>query len=79
MDDLKFQAKNDKEHEGLLFTIKQFTDDIGMEFRQVKCAKATFIKGNFTCATTIELDIDTTVRELEQDETQGLSFSAAKM
>ena len=40
-----------------------------MEFRQVKCAKATFIKGNFTCATTIELDIDTTVRELEQDET----------
>ena len=32
MDDLKLYAKNDKELEGLLSTVKQFSDDIGMEF-----------------------------------------------
>ena len=31
MDDLKLYAKNDKEHEGLLSTVKQFSDDIGMD------------------------------------------------
>ena len=31
MDDLKFYEKNDKELEDLLSTMKQFSDDIGME------------------------------------------------
>ena len=30
MDDLKLYAKNHKELEGLLFTVKQFNDDIDM-------------------------------------------------
>ena len=37
-------AKNDKELEGLFSTVKQFSDDIGMEFGLDKCTKASFIK-----------------------------------
>ena len=42
---------------------------IGMEFGLVKCAKATFRKGKLTRATAVELVIDTTICELDQDET----------
>ena len=69
MDDLKLYAKNDKELEGLLSTVKQFSDDIGLEFGLNKCAKATFIEGKFTLITAVELDINTTIRELDKDET----------
>ena len=69
-DDLKHYAKNDKEFEGLFSTVKQFNDDIGMEIGLGKCAKAIFRKGNRTRTTAVELDIDTTVRELGEDETQ---------
>ena len=31
MDGLKLYAKNDKELEGLIFTVKQFSDDVGMD------------------------------------------------
>ena len=41
MDDLKLYWKNDKELEGLLSTVKQFSDDIDMYFGLDKCAKAT--------------------------------------
>ena len=53
MNDLKLYAKNGKELEGLLPTVKQFIDDIGMEFGLDKCAKATFIKGKFTRTTPV--------------------------
>ena len=56
MDDLKLYAKNDKELEGLLSTVKQFSDDIGMEFGLDKCAKASFIKGKPTRTTAAELE-----------------------
>ena len=69
MDDLKPYAKNDKELEGLISTVKQFSDDIGMEFGLDKCAKATLIKGKLTRTTPVELDIDTTICELDQDKT----------
>ena len=69
MDDLKLYAKNDKELEGLFSTVKQLSDDIGMEFGLDKCTKATFRNGNPTRATAVELDIDTTIRELDKDET----------
>ena len=68
MDDLKLYAKNDKELERLLSTVKQFSDDIGMEFGLDKCAKVTSIKGNFIPTTAAELDINTTIRELDQNE-----------
>ena len=69
MDDLKPYAKSDKELEGLISTVKQFSDDIGMEFGLDKCAKATLIKGKLTRTTPVELDIDTTICELDQDKT----------
>ena len=69
MVDLKLYAKNDKELAGLLSTMKQFTDSIGMELGLDKCAKAKFIKDKLTCTTTVELDIDTPMCDLDQDET----------
>ena len=42
VDDLKLYAKNDKELEGLLSRVKQFSDDIGMKFGLDKCPKTTF-------------------------------------
>ena len=68
MDDLKLYAKNDKELEGLFSTVKQLSDDIGMEFGLDKCTKATFRNANLTRTTAVELDIDTTIRELDKDE-----------
>ena len=45
MDDLKLSAKNDQPLQGLLNIVKQFSDDIRMEFALDKCAKATFFHG----------------------------------
>ena len=69
MDYLKLYAKNDKKLGGLLSTVKQFSDDLGMEFRLDKCAKATFRKDKPTRTTAVELDIDKIICELDQNET----------
>ena len=53
MDGLKLYAKNDKELVGLLFMVKQFSDDIGMKFSLDKCAKAKFIKGKLKHKTAV--------------------------
>ena len=66
MDDLKLFAKNDKELEGLLRTVKDFSDDINMEFGIEKCAKATFKRGKLELTENIELDRHTVIRDLEQ-------------
>ena len=46
MDDPKLYSKNEQEQVGELKIVKQFSDDIGMEFGLEKCAKASFMKGN---------------------------------
>ena len=69
MDDLKLYAKDDSDLEGLLQTVKRFSDDIGMQFGLSKCAKATFKRGKLVSATNIHLDLNTTIRELEQNDT----------
>ena len=69
MDDLKLYGKNDSELEGLLRTVKTFSDDIGMTFGLDKCAKATFIRGKLKSTSSIVLDIDTKIKELDQEET----------
>ena len=74
MDDIKLYTKNDKELEGLLSTVKQFSDDIGMEFGLYKCTKATFIKGELTRTTAFELDIDTAIRELDLDQDETYKY-----
>ena len=45
MDDLKLFAKNGQQLQGFLNNVKQFNDDIRMEFGLDKCAKATFFRG----------------------------------
>ena len=44
MDDLKSYGKNDKELDGILYTVKKFSDDIGMEFGLDKYSKTKFIR-----------------------------------
>ena len=69
MDDLKLYGKNDYELEGLLRTIKTFSDDIGMTFGLDKCAKATFTRGKLKSTSSIEPDIYTKIKELDQEAT----------
>ena len=58
-----------KEPECLLSTVKQFSDNIGMNIKLDKCANVTFRKGKLTPIIAVEFDIDTAIRELYQDET----------
>ena len=69
MDDLKLYGKDNNELEGLLRTVKAFSDDNGMEFGLEKCAKATFQKGKVKTTNSVVLDVDTVIRELEQEQT----------
>ena len=69
MDDLKLYEKNDYELDGLLKTVKTFSDDIGMTFGLDKCAKAIFIREKLKYASSIVVDTDTKIKELDQEET----------
>ena len=66
MVDLKLFAKDDNDLEGLLHTVEKFSDDTGMLFGIRKCAKATFKRGKLTGATSVELDQNTVIKDLEQ-------------
>ena len=63
MDDLKTYVKDDNEQKGLLTTVKTFSDDIKMEFGQVR--KATFKRGKLTNTTDLELVVNTVIKELD--------------
>ena len=69
MDDLKTFAKDDNQQIGLLSTVKTFSDDIKMEFGLDKCAKATFKRGKLCSTSNIVLDVNTTIKQLNQEET----------
>ena len=69
MDDLKLYGKNDDEFDGLLKTVKTFSDDLGMTFGLGRCAKTTFIRGKLKHNSSIVLDMDTKIMELDQEET----------
>ena len=56
MDDLKLFGKDDNDLEGLLQTVKKFSDDTGMSFGQDKCTEATFKREKLTGATSVEHD-----------------------
>ena len=45
MDDLKLFAQNDQQLQGLLNIVKQFSDNMRMEFGLDRCPKATFVCG----------------------------------
>ena len=87
MDDLKLYSKNEQEQIGELKTVKQFSDDIDMEFGLEKCAKASFKKGKLTSTGNIVIDVDTEIQELDQegvykylgvDESDGIQHSKMK-
>ena len=44
MDHRKLFAKDDHQLEGLLQTVKKFSDDLGMKFVLENCRKETFLK-----------------------------------
>ena len=69
MDDLKTFAKNNNQQEGLLQTVKTFSDDICMQFGLDKCAKATFKKGKLSSTSDLQLQPDTIIKELSQEDT----------
>ena len=68
MDDLKLFAKNDQQLQDLLNIVKQFSDNIRMEFGLDKCAKATFFRGKLLKAKNITLDTITIIKDLEPRE-----------
>ena len=87
MDDLKLYSKNEQEQIGELKIVKQFSDDISMEFGIEKCAKASFKKGKLTSTGNIVIDVDTEIQELDQegvykylsvDESDGIQHSKMK-
>ena len=87
MDDLKLYSKNEQEQVGELKIVKQFSDDIGMEFGLEKCAKASFKKGKLASTGNIVIDDDTEIQELDQegvykylgvDESDGIQHSKMK-
>ena len=65
MDDVKLYAKNDKQLEGLLQTVKMLSDDINMQFGSDKSAKATFKRGKLTKTSFIELDKATSIQDID--------------
>ena len=67
MDDLKLYSKNDQERVGELNTVKQFSDNISMEFGLEKCAKASFKKGKLASTGNIIIDEYTATVELNQE------------
>ena len=69
MDDLKLYSKNDNQLEGLLNTVKIFSDDIKMQFGLNKYAKASFKRGKLTKTSSVKLNATTIIQELEQEGT----------
>ena len=61
-------SKNEQQSQGLLDIVKQFSDDIWMEFGQYKCAKATFVRGKLPKTKNITLDTTTIIKDLEPEE-----------
>ena len=68
MDDLKLFTKEDSDLEGLLQTVKKFSNNISMSFGLDKCAKATFKRRKLIKETSVELDRKTVIKDLEQKE-----------
>ena len=62
--------RSHKDQKGLLKIVKGFSDDIRMEFGLAKCAKATFKRGKLRKTANIQLDVGTTIQDLEQESTE---------
>ena len=68
MDDLKLYAASESQLTKQLEIVKQFSDDIKMQFGLDKCGKLSLVKGKQSRSDGIQIDHDTFIRELERDE-----------
>ena len=84
IDDLKLFAKDDNDLEGLLQTVKKFSNDIGMSLGLDKWAKAFLKKANSTGTASVELyrnkdlEQDEVYKYLGVDESKGTEHAAMK-
>ena len=69
MDDIKLFAKNEKELETLLHTIRIYSQDIGMEFGIEKCALLVMKSGKRHLTDEIELPNQDKIRTLAENKT----------
>ena len=68
MDDLKLYAKNEKELDSLVQTVRVFSNDIGMQFGLDKCAVLMMKRGKIIKSEGIELPNDEKIRSLKEDD-----------
>lgn len=87
MDDLKLFARDEAQLKRALVTVKQFSNDIGMEFGLDKCATAVYKRGKLFKSQNIQVDERTSIRNLENgepykylgvDETDGIDNNSMK-
>ena len=69
MDDIKLFAKNEKELETLIHTVRIYSQDIGMEFGIEKCAMLVMKTGKRHMTDEMELPNHDKIRTLEENET----------
>ena len=68
MDNLKLYVKKDSGEEGLLKSIKRFTDDLGMEFELDRYTNATLRSIKLVKKTNIKLNVDSIIQEPGQEK-----------
>ena len=68
MDDIKLFAKNEKELETLIRTVRIYSQDIGMEFSIEKCALLVMKRGKRHLTDEIELPNQDKIRTLTENE-----------
>ena len=68
MDDLKLYAKDKKELDTLIQTVRVFSKDIGMDFGIEKCAMIQMKRGKFVMSEGIELPNGKKIRSLDDQE-----------
>ena len=69
MDDIKLFAKNEKELETLIHTVRIYSWDIGMEFGMVKCAMLVMKSGKRHLPDRMELPNQDKIKTLAENET----------
>jgi len=73
MDDLKLITKSDEDLQKQIQTVKNFSDDIHMEFGLEKFAKIAFKRGKLVQWQNLVININREIQELEQDKTYSTS------
>ena len=68
MDDIKLFAKNEKELETLIHTVRIYSQDIGMEFGIEKCAMLVMKSGKRHTTDGIELPNQDKIRTLGEND-----------